>query len=112
QAARADQPCLRAQGRRQSAYRSRKPQDHGRVDLEAVARRHCERSEAIQNLSVEAVWIASSIRSSQWRTRHATRRAAPALVKIPSRQSIISAISARVTFSAGMKRNVSTCGAL
>ncbi len=27
--------------------------------------RHCERSEAIQNLSAEAVWIASSLRSSQ-----------------------------------------------
>jgi hypothetical protein len=27
--------------------------------------RHCERSEAIQIVTVEAVWIASSLRSSQ-----------------------------------------------
>lgn len=39
QAARSDQPRLRAQGRRQGAYRSRKPQDHGGFDPEALRRR-------------------------------------------------------------------------
>ena len=33
--------------------------------LRHVSRRHCERSEAIQTASADAVWIASSLRSSQ-----------------------------------------------
>nr|QDP24906.1 hypothetical protein FNV92_23305 [Bradyrhizobium cosmicum] len=32
---------------------------------EPSQQRHCERSEAIQTASAEAVWIASSLRSSQ-----------------------------------------------
>jgi hypothetical protein len=37
-----------------------------RTDMVALGRCHnCERSEAIQNLCAEAVWIASSLRSSQ-----------------------------------------------
>src|ERR1700742_1008172 len=41
--------------------------------------RHCERSEAIQTISADAVWIASSLRSSQWRLLPRHLRVADAL---------------------------------
>jgi hypothetical protein len=34
-------------------------------EVELTSGRHCEQSETIQNLSEEAIWIASSLRSSQ-----------------------------------------------
>ena len=96
----------------QGAYRPGKPQHDGRVDPEAVAESSSsERSDEQSMLALRSRGLlVASLRNDE--LHYATRRAAPALVRIASRPSIISAISSRVTLSAGMKRSASGCGEL
>ena len=113
QAARADQPRLRAEGCGQGAYRAREQRDHGRVDLEAVdARRPSFRDGRVStdpNPCLRGIARCfASLRNDARPLRHPPCR--PIRVRIASRPSIISEISSRVTLSAGMKRRASGCG--